>query len=309
MRMMRPLLGAATGVAIGLSVVAAFAVTQDFDTFVSGRTAASTPLGSGDKVPVIQGGVTKYLAGNAFAQVGVSQTQANWTISGVSNNLTVLAASQLSGTVPVGNGGTGLTTYTSGGIVCATGSTTLASSVALTVNSPLIGGGAGACPGVGSVTGNTTKFVTNTGSITTGHGGSWDSNGNWVDNANSVFTNQAATFTAQITFGSTIGSSVAEGTTSHTLAPSTECGKTIVFSNSASSTFTAPSTTPANCIVAILQQGAGQVTVTNGGSGNATFNSVDGFSKTFAQWALIGLYFDSNSGGSAAHAVFFGRGV
>jgi hypothetical protein len=43
-----------------------------------------------------------------------TKTLTNKTINGASNTLTVLAASQLSGTVPVANGGTGQTTYTNG---------------------------------------------------------------------------------------------------------------------------------------------------------------------------------------------------
>lgn len=46
----------------------------------------------------------------------------------------------------MGNGGTGLTAGTSGGILGFTGSTTLASSAALAANAPIIGGGAGATP-------------------------------------------------------------------------------------------------------------------------------------------------------------------
>jgi hypothetical protein len=66
----------------------------------------------------------------------------------------VLAASDLSqnfnalntATVPVANGGTGLTSYTSGGIIYASGTGTLASSGALTQYGVVYGGGAGATP-------------------------------------------------------------------------------------------------------------------------------------------------------------------
>lgn len=49
-------------------------------------------------------------------------------------------------TIAVNKGGTGLTTGTSGGILGFTGSTTIASSVALTANALVLGGGAGATP-------------------------------------------------------------------------------------------------------------------------------------------------------------------
>lgn len=48
--------------------------------------------------------------------------------------------------VPVGDGGTGLSSGTSGGILAFTGATTLASSAALTANGVVLGGGAGAAP-------------------------------------------------------------------------------------------------------------------------------------------------------------------
>lgn len=48
--------------------------------------------------------------------------------------------------VAVGDGGTGLSSGTSGGILGFTGSTTIASSVALTANALVLGGGAGATP-------------------------------------------------------------------------------------------------------------------------------------------------------------------
>ena len=182
----------------------AFGVTEDFKTFFAALTAASTPLGSGDKLVVLQGGTDKYIPGNLVVLSNGPFTLTNMVINGASNTLTVLAGTQLSGQVPVANGGVPVTPV-SGAILCGTSTTTYAFSVLLTANLPVIGGGAGACPGLGSVTGTTSKFVTNTGSNTTGQGGSWDASGNWVNNANAVFTNVAQSFTAQQTFASTKG--------------------------------------------------------------------------------------------------------
>lgn len=50
------------------------------------------------------------------------------------------------GTLGVGNGGTGLTTGTSGGVLYFSGTTTIASSALLAANQIVIGGGAGAAP-------------------------------------------------------------------------------------------------------------------------------------------------------------------
>jgi hypothetical protein len=66
----------------------------------------------------------------------------------------------------------------SGGIPCFTSTTTEASSVLLTANLPVIGGGAGACPTVGTRTGNTTQFPTWTGATTSTRCVDTDANGN-----------------------------------------------------------------------------------------------------------------------------------
>lgn len=86
------------------------------------------------------------------------------------------------GTLAVTHGGTGLTSGTSGGVLAFTGGTTVASSGALTANLPVIGGGAGAAPTVGTRSGNTTKFLTTTGTLTSGNCAKFDASGNVVDN-------------------------------------------------------------------------------------------------------------------------------
>lgn len=85
--------------------------------------------------------------------------------------------------VTVAQGGTGLTSGTSGGIPYFSSSTTIASSAALTANLPVIGGGAGAAPTVGTRSGNTTAFVTTTGTLTSGRCAEWDASGNLIQAA------------------------------------------------------------------------------------------------------------------------------
>ncbi len=84
------------------------------------------------------------------------------------------------GTLEVARGGTGLGSGTSGGVLAYTASGTLASSAALTADMPVIGGGAGVAPSVGTRSGNTTAYVTTTGTQTSGRCVEIDANGNHI---------------------------------------------------------------------------------------------------------------------------------
>jgi hypothetical protein len=66
--------------------------------------------------------------------------------SGVSSWSQISLSDGVTGTLPVDNGGTGLTAGTSGGVLAFTAAGTLASSAELAVNNLVLGGGAGAAP-------------------------------------------------------------------------------------------------------------------------------------------------------------------
>lgn len=138
--------------------------------------------------------------------------------------MNLASSNAVTGALPVSNGGTGLTSGTSGGIPYFSSSTTMASSAALTANAPVIGGGVGVAPSVGTRTGNTTTFTTATGAITATCA-QFDASGNLTatgaacgsaaaGNNNALYTATAdATNNASITETSIVGTGVGSKTT------------------------------------------------------------------------------------------------
>jgi hypothetical protein len=110
-----------------------------------------------------------------FAVAGPAGTLKTFTLPDASATILTTNAA-----VTVAQGGTGIASGTSGGVPYFSGSTTIASSGALTANAPVIGGGAGNAPTVGSRSGNTTEFATVTGAKTSGDCVEWDAHGNLV---------------------------------------------------------------------------------------------------------------------------------
>lgn len=136
------------------------------------------------------------LGANECADVQYDTTQSRWlttpcaTAGAGSGTVTSVAQSFTGGLIsvsgsPVTTSGTLALTVagTSGGIPYFSSASTWASSAALTANLPVIGGGAGAAPTVGTVSGNTTKFVTTTGTLTSGRCAEWDASGNLVESS------------------------------------------------------------------------------------------------------------------------------
>lgn len=159
------LVGAGTGVLTALSVNIGTA-----GSFVVNGGALGTP----------SSGVATNLTGTAAGlTAGNVTTNANLTgdVTSVGN------ATSYNNLVGVAKGGTGIASGTSGGIPYYSASATIASSAALTANAPVIGGGAGVAPTVGTRSGNTTTFATTTGTLTSGNCAKFDASGNIVDAA------------------------------------------------------------------------------------------------------------------------------
>lgn len=104
-------------------------------------------LGGGTGVPTVLG------------SLGTTTTVLHGNAAGAPTFGAVSLSADVTGTLPVANGGTGLTSGTSGGILAFTATGTIASSAALTANRIVLGGGAGVAPTVLGSLGTTTTVL------------------------------------------------------------------------------------------------------------------------------------------------------
>lgn len=107
-------------------------------------------------------------------------------------------------------------------------------------------------------------------------------------------------------FGPVVGSVTTKSATAYTLAAS-DCGTTILFTSNSAIALTTLNSLPAGCAVALEQGGTGQITVT-AGSGT-TQHSAHNFTKSYGQYAILGLFVDTNVGGTAANFIITGDGA
>jgi hypothetical protein len=114
------------------------------------------------------------------------------------------------------------------------------------------------------------------------------------------------TWSGTQTFGPAIGTVSTQTGTSYTLAAS-DCGTTIRFINTSATVVTTLASLPIGCAIAIEQGGIGQITIAAGT--NTTQHSAHNYTKTYGQYAILGLFVDTNAGGAAANIVIGGDGA
>lgn len=207
-----------------------------------------------------------------FVSTYVIQTSGAGCGSGGAGTVTSVAQSFTGGLIsvagsPITTSGTLALTVagTSGGIPCFSSTSTWTSSALLTANLPLIGGGAGVCPSVGTVSGNTTEFGTVTGSLTSGHGLKSDASGNIIDSGAvpGTVTSAGTSFTGGLI--SVAGSPVTtSGTAALTVAGTS--GGVPYFASS--STWASSGALTAN--LPVIGGGAGSAPTVGTRSGNTT---------------------------------------
>lgn len=155
-----------------------------------------------------------------------------------------------------------------------------------------------------------TSVVSNDVIVGGGAGGPQDS-GILASNITLLSANQAIsgnkTFTGISTFGEVIGSVSYQVGTTYTFS-TTDCGTEVIFGSSSAVTATIPATLPIGCNIAILQSGAGKVSVNGSAVAPATLESSSSYTATSKTWAIIGINIAGNTGGSAAIAVLTGDG-
>lgn len=274
--------------AVGTCTTATLAGAQ----FANQGTTTTVLHGNGAGNPSFAG---ISLANDTTANQGTATTLLHGNGAGQPSFAAVSLTADVSGTLPVANGGTGLTAGTSGGVLAYTASGTLASSGALTANLPVIGGGAGVAPSVGTRSGNTTAYVTTTGTQTSGDCVKIDASGNHIANGSACGGGSSPLLYSGGLV--TVNSNTANTATLFTYSLASG---TMAINDCVRIVAAFKHTTGATASTYMLNFGATALTI-YAGTVNTTYHSFEiaicnGAATTAQQWmSITGLLYDSGS--------------
>lgn len=227
----------------------------------------------------------------------------SYNLSQLANNLNTAgqldATDGLSGAVPAANGGTGLSSYTTGDILYASGSTTLAALSDIATGNALLSGGSGAAPSYGKI-GLTTHV---SGTLGLANGGT---NATSTPVAGSVIigTGSAYSATAAGTAGQVL---VSNGSSAPTWGSAGGQLQAALFSTSG--TWTAPANVTRVKVTVIGGGGAGGFSGQTGGRGGYGFNyytvvPLNAYAVTVGLGGVAGTYASGTAGGSSSFGAF-----
>ncbi len=171
---------------------------------------------------------------------------------------------------------------------------------------PAANGGAGTVNG--ALKGNGSGAVSQAACADLSNGATGCSTATGTSGGTLPLLNGTNTWSGTQTFGTVLGTVTTQSGTTYTLA-NADCGTEVTFTNASAVTVTIPATLPVGCNIAILQAAAGQVSVNGSAVAAATLHSAHSYTKTSAQWAIIGVNIEANSGGSSAIAILTGDGA
>lgn len=267
---------------IALTQAQATALINNFSASLSGT------------VPASGGGTTSFL-----------RADGSWASPGGSG-----APGGSTGNVQYNNAGAfGGVSATAHGLLVGEGSSAPVFTAAGPSGDLLIGQGASADPTWNAISGDAT--ISSSGAITvtktsgTSFGTAATAN-TGTSGGTLPYLNGANTWSGAQTFGETLGTVSAQSGTTYTFA-ATDCGTTVHFTSASAVTATLPNSLPVGCNIAEVQDGAGQVT--NSPASGATLHSAHSYTKTYGQYAGVGLHVGQNSGGSSAVYYLFGDGA
>jgi len=152
---------------------------------VQGGTLTDAALSAPVSVPKGGTGVatlTGLAKGNGTAAFTAAVAGTDYVVPGGDlNSASQVVATHLVAPLPPAQGGTGLGTGTSGGVLYFSSLTSIASSALLAAGQPIVGGGAGVAPTSATRSGTTTEFATSVvGAKTANKQLMWDASGNVV---------------------------------------------------------------------------------------------------------------------------------